>query len=157
MVAAAPAQQGLVFEGSVKAETFRELEFEGVIECLEYCTEVLVERTTHECLPYFELPNGGVLPGLEGPIAMTGDLADFDPRYLERGEPVGYELRTTTEVILKRSQRQSTCSWDSDEELVEVLGAPNHLPPDIDPEPECNDVYKRVYETVLSFDFVPCA
>ena len=154
--ATAQYRGGVVFEHQENAQSFREIKFDGVFQCLEYCTELLIERTTLECVPYFELPNGGVLPDLDGPVPMTRDLESFQPGSLQKTAPAGYELRSTTEIVRRRSHRKATCSWESQDELVEVLDQPRNLPRDVDPQPECSSVYTRTYETVLDFDFVPC-
>jgi hypothetical protein len=152
--AAPPKPAGPIESGRTLTINERPLVFkEAVNACLKLCTNVIVERQTFECAPYF-LPSydGCPLPWIDSgnPNPVPGDLADWCvPSEPEFG---GYHLSERVERIERQVRQGADCQTVVTETVLQTLpdrgGAPRACP-DRGPWTSSN-------ETVLSIQFVPC-
>ena len=153
--AAAPQKPGAPIEsGRTLTINERPVVFKGAVDaCLKLCTNVIVERQTFECAPYF-LPayDGCPLPWIDSgnPNPVPGDLADWCvPSEPEFG---GYHLSERVERIERQVRQGADCKTVVTETVLQTLpdrgGAPRTCPD--------NGPWVSSTERTLSIQFAPC-
>jgi hypothetical protein len=152
--AAAPPKTTPIESGSTLTINERPLAFKDAVNaCLRLCTNVIVERQTFECAPYF-LPayDGCPLPWIDSgnPNPLSGDFGDWCvPSEPEFG---GYHLSERVERIERQVRQGADCKTVVTETVLQTLpdrgGAPRACPD--------NGPWVSSTERILSLQIVPC-
>ena len=130
--------------------------FEEVkLYCLEYCMELIVERTSFECGPVVAPPPGSgcdlpwIDPQRPTPFPFGGPMDLCIP---EEPELVGYKLHEHNDRIRRVVRNTKDCTSVSEDTVIEILPDTGFSPrPCPDPGP-----WARDDEQILSMRRVSC-
>jgi hypothetical protein len=154
LAASAASAQTLYKSGrTVHIDEHRDLFPKATTACLKLCTDMIIERQTFECDPYF-------LPPIDGCDLKWIDSYDPNPDFSRLGdlcvpsEPElgGYLLDERVERIRRQVRQGPDCQSIVTDTVISTLADRNNPPrpcPDGGPWASSN-------ETILSISFVAC-